>query len=214
MTRIRPRPAGFRYRSQLAAPSPAAAGATGPTCPSPAGSAASGISPRTRSAGPSLCISAPNACTVRPPWRASTSSAAAGTPSPAPGRPPHAVPPDADEAVPVPGQPPPGDPEPAGGDLTAEPRPRIVVTILAGYLGRAGVPPGRGERHDRRPELAPRPQDHVLVGVAPLADVDGGHVGQAGDHQVAALPGDALHLDVGVQVPPVGPVDAGRDLQL
>src|SRR5260370_936254 len=145
MTRIRPRPAGLRYRSQLAAPSPAAAGGTGPTGPSPAGSAASGISPRTRRAGPSLCISAPTACT---------------------------------------GQPPPGDPEPAGGDLTAEPRPRVVVALLAGYLGRAGVPPGRGERHDRRPELAPRPQDHDLVGVAPLADVDGGHVGQAGDHQV------------------------------
>src|SRR3989442_690607 len=113
MTRIRPRPAGFRYRSQLAAPSPAAAGGTGPT-----------------------------------------------------GRPPHAVPPDQDEAVPVPGQPPPGDPEPAGGDLTAEPRPRVVVALLAGYLGRAGVPPGRGERHDRRPEPAPRPQDHDLVGIA------------------------------------------------
>src|SRR5207248_5405368 len=41
-----------------------------------------------------------------------------------------------------------------------------------------------------------------------------GHVGHVRDHQVATLPGNALHLDVGVQVPPVGAVDPGRDLQL
>ena len=73
---------------------------------------------------------------------------------------------------------------------------------------------GGGERDDRRAEPGPGAQDHDLVGVAPPADVHRRHVGEPGDDQVAALPPHVLHLHERVQVPPVGPVDAARDLQV
>src|SRR6266568_7764789 len=64
--------------------------------------------------------------------------------------PPHPVPADQDEAVPVTGQPPPRDPEPARADLTPEPGPGMVIALLAGQRGGPGMPVGGSHGHDRR----------------------------------------------------------------
>ena len=127
-----------------------------------------------------------------------------------PGRPPHAARPDQHEAVPVPGQPPAADPEPAGADLALEPGPVVAVSLLHRPAGGLGVPERPGGDHDRRPAAAQRAQHDDLGRVPALRDVDGRHVGAAGDDQAVPAPAEAVDPDERVKLPPVRPVDPGR----
>ena len=78
VTGIRPCPAGLTYRSQAAASSRGPGPVT--ACSGMAGSASSGTSPRTSARpAPSRVTVAGNDRVALPPWRASTSSAPAGT---------------------------------------------------------------------------------------------------------------------------------------